>query len=401
MPVPTERTQVAVIGAGPAGLMAAHLLHLSGVETVVVERRSVSEIASTQRAGILEANSVRLLCDSGVGDRVLSDGVEHRGIDLRFGGRSHRIDFAALVGASCWLYPQTEVFVDLHRARVRDGGQQHFGVSEVHIDDCSGTARSALVSYVDEQGSPRRLAADFVLAADGSRSTSRELIDGATHHSREYPFAWFGILAEAPRSADELVYARSPHGFALVSQRTDSVQRMYFQCEPGTDPTTWSDDAIWSELDRRLAGEDDFRLRTGPIIDRAVLGFRSFVQTPMWSGRLLLAGDAAHTVPPTGAKGLNLALADAALAAEALERAVLKGDPAGVQTYSERAQARVWRAQHFSSWMTAMLHRSAASGDAEAAFDEHRRLGELEGLVGSVHGSAYLAEAYTGWVGRD
>jgi len=384
------RTEVAVVGGGPAGLMLAHLLHVAGIDSVVVDHRTVTEIETTHRAGILERDSVRLLVDSGVSDRVLTEGHEHSGIDLRFDGASHRIDFADLVGASCWLYPQTEVFVDLHRARTRDGGDVRYGVCEVAVHDVVDAPR---VTFADADGTACEVTADVVVGADGSRGVCRGLVADAQQYFREYPFAWFGILAEAPASAPELIYARSREGFALISQRTADVQRMYFQCDAGEDPADWSDDRIWEQLQTRLAGDDGFRLTEGPILERSVLPFRSFVQTPMRHGRLLLAGDAAHTVPPTGAKGLNLALADVRVLAEVLERALRKGDDAALEGYTATALGRVWKAQHFSYWMTTMLHR--VEGDTE--FDERRRLGELHGLVGSRHGSAYLAEAYTGW----
>lgn len=387
-----ERTTVAIVGGGPAGLMLSHLLHRAGIGSTVLDSRDVATIETTHRAGILERDSVRLLVESGVSDRVLTDGHEHQGIDLRFGGESHRIDFAELVGASCWLYPQTEVFVDLHRARVRDEGTLHYGVRDTAVHDVDGPG-PASVTFTDADGAPRRLEARLVVGADGSRSICRELVAGREQLFREYPFAWFGILAEAPPSAPELIYARSEHGFALVSQRTETVQRMYFQCDPAEDPDAWSDDRIWERLQACVAGADGLTLREGPILQRSVLPFRSFVQTPMHHGRLLLAGDAAHTVPPTGAKGLNLALADVRVLAEQIELAVTKDDDAPLAAYTERALARVWKAQHFSYWMTTMLHR--AEGTTE--FDERRQLGELASVVGSRAGSTYLAEGYTGW----
>lgn len=384
------RTEVVVVGGGPAGLMLAHLLHVAGIDSTVLDTRTAHEIESTHRAGILERDSVRLLVESGVSDRVLVDGHEHQGIDLRFGGVSHRIDFQALVGASCWLYPQTDVFVDLHRARTRDGGDQHYGVSDTEVLDLLDVAR---VRFTDAAGTRREVVADLVVGADGSRSMCRGLVADAQQYFREYPFAWFGILAEAPRSAPELIYARAPQGFALISQRTDSIQRMYFQCDPTEKPDDWSDDRIWAELGSRLDGEDGFRLQEGPILERSVLPFRSFVQTPMHHGRLLLAGDAAHTVPPTGAKGLNLALADVRVLAEVIELALRKDDDDALAGYTDRALARVWKAQHFSYWMTTMLHRSPDTSD----FDEQRQLGELGSLVSSTAGSTYLAEGYVGW----
>lgn len=386
----STRVEVAIVGGGPAGLMLSHLLHVAGIDSTVIDHRSVETIASTHRAGILERDSVRLLVDSGASDRVLREGHEHRGIDLRFGGRSHRIDFQDAAGASCWLYPQTEVFVDLHRARVRDGGDLRYGITDAAVADVTARPR---VTYADEDGRTHEILADLVVGADGSRSICRPLVDGARQYFRQYPFAWFGVLVQAPQSAPELVYTRSAEGFALISQRTESVQRMYFQCEPDTDPTEWSDDRIWNELQSRVAGEDGFSLIEGPVIERSVLPFRSFVQEPMRHGRLLLAGDAAHTVPPTGAKGLNLALADVKVLAEVVERALRKDGDDALETYTERALGRVWKAQHFSYWMTTMLHR--VSGATE--FDDLRQLGELETLVGSAAGRGYLAEGYTGW----
>lgn len=386
----STRTRVAVVGGGPAGLMLSHLLHVAGIESVVLDTRTAEEIEATHRAGILERDSVRLLVESGVSGRVLTAGHEHQGIDLRFGGAGHRIDFQGLVGASCWLYPQTEVFVDLHRARLRDGGDLRYGVASTEVVEVLDHGR---VHHTDQDGRRHEVLADLVVGADGSRSACRGLVEPRRQYFREYPFAWFGVLVEAPPSAPELIYTRAADGFALISRRTDTVQRMYFQCDPDEDASTWSDDRILERLQSRLAGEDGFALQEGPVLERTVLPFRSFVQTPMRHGRLLLAGDAAHTVPPTGAKGLNLALADVRVLAECVERALLRGDDTALDEYTERAVARVWKAQHFSYWMTTMLHRLPGTTD----FDELRQLGELTSLVSSEAGSTYLAEGYTGW----
>lgn len=386
----TTSTRVVIVGGGPAGLALSHLLHVAGIDSVVLDNRTYHDIETTHRAGILERDSVRLLLDSGVSDRVLRDGHEHQGIDLRFGGVSHRIDFQNLVGASCWLYPQTDVFIDLHAARTRDGGDLRYGISDTEVTDHRNDPH---VSYTDADGARHEVTAELVVGADGSRSICRDLVSDPQRYFREYPFAWFGILAEAPQSAPELIYTRSPHGFALISQRTPTVQRMYFQCAADENPDDWSDDRIWAELQRRVAGEDGFTLKEGPIIQRSVLPFRSFVQSPMRDGKLLLAGDAAHTVPPTGAKGLNLALADVRVLADVIERALLKNDDAALDSYTARALERVWKAQHFSYWMTTMLHHSPDASD----FDELRQLGELTTLVSSEAGSTYLAEGYTGW----
>lgn len=385
----TTRTQVAIVGGGPAGLMLSHLLHLSGIDSVVVDNRTAEVIEHTHRAGILERDSVRLLVDSGV-ERVLRDGHRHEGIDLRFNGISHRIDFEGLAGASCWLYPQTDVFVDLHAQRTADGGDLRYGISETEVLDVRDAPR---VRYTDAAGERHEIVADLVVGSDGSRSICRDLVPDPRRYFREYPFAWFGVLTESAPSNDVLIYTRSERGFALVSQRTEALQRLYFQCDPAEDPTVWSDDRIWAELQARLAGEDGFSLNEGPVIERTVLPFRSFVQEPMRHGRLLLAGDAAHTVPPTGAKGLNLALADVRVLAECIERALVGRDEAALEEYGERALARVWKAQHFSYWMTTMLHRVEGASD----FDERRQLGELASIVGSTAGSTYLAEGYTGW----
>lgn len=388
-----SRTRVGVVGAGPAGLMLSHLLARAGIDSVAIDLRSRAEIERTHRAGILEQDSVDLLVDTGVSDRVHRDGYRHDGIEMAFGGGSHRIDFRGLVGASTYLYPQQDVFTDLADARERDGGDVRFGVTDVSVD---GLLSAPVMRFTDAEGTAHEIRAEFLVGADGSRSLCRRMVPEAERRQyfREYPFAWFGILAEAPASAPELIYNHSPRGFALISQRTEALQRMYFQCDPGEDADAWSDDRIWAELQARV-GANGHALKEGPITSRTVLPFRSFVQEPMHHGRLVLAGDAAHTVPPTGAKGLNLALADVRVLAEELERALAADDPAPLASYSERALHRVWKAQHFSYWMTTMLHTLP---DA-TPFDVRRQEGELASVTGSAAGSTYLAEAYTGWPG--
>ncbi len=389
----TSRTTVGIVGAGPAGLMLSHLLHRAGIDSIAVDNRTRTEIEQTVRAGILEADSVRLLVDTGVSDRVLREGHAHDGIELRFGGVGHRIDFKGLVGESAWLYPQTDVFIDLAASRERDGADVRFGVTDTRVEDVLGDRPR--IFFTDSSGAQQVVECDYLVGADGSRSMCRHEIPEAQRRqfSREYPFAWFGILCEAPHSAPELVYAHSDRGFALISQRSETLQRMYFQCDPDEDVDAWSDDRIWEELQARVSGPDGFTLKEGPITDRTVLRFRSFVCEPMRHGNMLLAGDAAHTVPPTGAKGLNLALADVKVLAEVLEQAVRTGDKDVLDTYSPRAQSRVWKAQHFSYWMTSMLHTVPGATD----FDRRRQLGELSMVTGSESGSRFLAEAYTGW----
>lgn len=383
---------VAIIGAGPAGLMLAHLLRREGLSTVTVDSRGEEEIHRTHRAGILEHGSVEMLAHEDLGSRVLSEGHRHDGIDLRFDGESHRVDFRELVGESVWLYPQNEVFHDLASAAHHHTMDVRYEVSEAHPLDID--SENPGIRFVESDGSSRVVRARYVVGADGSRSVCRNAIPEhrRTHSSTTYPFAWFGILATAAPSAPELIYARSPRGFALISQRSADVQRMYFQCDPDTDPDAWSDEDIWNELQKRIDGPDHLELKTGPIFEKTVLKFRSFVCDPMRYERLVLAGDAAHTVPPTGAKGLNLALADVRVLAPALASAV-RGNNALLDEYSSTALSRVWKAQNFSYWMTGMLHQDPE----ESTFASARHRGELRSVVDSVHGQAFLAEQYTGW----
>ena len=388
---------VAIVGAGPAGLMLAHRLGRAGVETVALDTRTRHEIETTHRAGILEAHAARDLVETGVSDRILRDGHEHEGIELRFDGRAHRIHFKQLVGESVWLYPQTDVFIDLADARERDGGTVHFGIAQTEVLDVEGD--HPRVRWTAADGSRHEVRARYVVGADGSHGRCRDLVpaDRRTQYFKEYPFAWFGIMTQAPMSAPELIYAHSDQGFALISQRTETVQRMYFQCDPDEDVDAWSQDRIWEVLQARVAGDDGFRLREGPIFEKTVLRFRSFVQEPMRWGSLLLAGDAAHTVPPTGARGLNLALHDVKVLADVLTRALASGDDAVLDEYQPRALQRVWRAQNFSYWMTQLLHTAPGS----SGFDIQRQVGELDNVVGTRAGRTYLAEQYTGWPTRE
>lgn len=387
------QTQVAIVGAGPAGLMLSHLLARAGVESVLVDSRDPQTIRNTHRAGILEAASVRMLADTGVDGRVLTEGHEHRGTTLRFDGENHHVDFQDAVGQSVWLYPQNEVFWDLAQARERDGGQIFWSVADTAVHDVE--TETPRVSFTDASGQCREIRARILVGADGSRSVCRTAIpqEVRTDNFTEYPFAWFGILCEAPPSWPELIYANSPAGFALISQRSESVQRMYFQCDPETDPEEWTDEQIWARLQECMEGPDGFRLKEGRIFDKVVLKFRSYVCEPLRYGSLVLAGDAGHTVPPTGAKGLNLAFSDVRILAPALISLFNDGDESGLAGYSATALERVWKAQNFSYWATNMLHNSAG----ENSFAQKRRRGELAAVTGSAHGRAYFAESYTGW----
>ncbi|MDQ2698157.1 MAG: 4-hydroxybenzoate 3-monooxygenase [Actinomycetota bacterium] len=384
----THRTKVAIVGAGPAGLMLSHVLHQAGIESIVLDDRSRADIEATIRAGILEQGTVELLTETGASDRVLSVGHRHDGIELQWEGASHRIDFQALVGRSVWLYPQHEVLKDLIARRLADRGDLRFEHSVQEVTD----ADDPVVRGVDADGTPFEITADFVIGADGSRSVTRTPVVGSQTggYFREYPFAWFGILAEAPPSSKELIYANSANGFALISQRSDTVQRMYLQCDPLFDPESMSEAEIWDALQSRVAGTE---LKRGPIFQRDVLRFRSFVAHQLQRGHVFLIGDAAHTVPPTGAKGANLALHDVRILGEALRRHFANDDESLLARYEEFALRRIWRAQHFSWWMTQMLHVADDATD----FDRRRQLGELESVAASTAAQTYLADAYTGW----
>ncbi|WP_336712289.1 4-hydroxybenzoate 3-monooxygenase [Arthrobacter sp. USHLN218] len=387
------KTQVGIVGGGPAGLMLSHLLAKSGIENIVVEKRDHETIRTTHRAGILEAGSVKMLTDTGINGRVLTEGMEHEGIDLRFNGESHRLNFPDLVGATVTLYPQNEVFVDLAAARKRDGGDVRYSVTDTEVLDM--TTDTPKIRFTDSEGQLFEIHCEILVGADGSQGICKWAIpqEHRTDNFIEYPFAWFGILTEAPKSSDELIYANSPHGFALISQRSETVQRMYFQADPNEDASKWTEDQIWDELQKRVDGPDGFQLKRGPIFEQMILKFRSYVCEPMRYGNMFLAGDAGHTVPPTGAKGLNLALADVKVLFEAIDSYYSTKSKELLDGYSDRALKRVWKAQNFSYWMTNMLHTRK---DANP-FEVKRALGELQTVVSSRYGQQYLAESYTGW----
>jgi len=385
------RTQVAIIGAGPAGLLLSHLLDREGIASVVVETRSRAYVEARIRAGILESSTVALLGDVGVGERLNTEGFEHRGIYLQTPGERHHVDFVDLVGRSVWVYGQTEVTKDLGWARDAAGQQFRYEVSDTRLHDLA-TDRP-FVTYVLPDGVMERLDADAVVGCDGSFGPSRAAVPASARQvwERTYPYSWLGVLADVPPSTDELIYAWHPDGFALHSMRSATVSRLYLQVPPDTDIGDWPDDRIWGALAERLgAGVQEWHLESGTITEKSVLPMRSYVQAPMRHGRLFLAGDAAHIVPPTGAKGLNLAVADVALLAPALAQWLSKNDSGLVDAYSDAALRRVWRCTHFSWWMTTMLH---TSGDP---FDAQLQLSQLRWVTTSSAAATGLAENYAG-----
>jgi p-hydroxybenzoate 3-monooxygenase len=387
------RTQVGIVGAGPAGLMLSHLLHLHGIDSVVIDKRTRQDIEQTIKAGILEHGTVDLMKQTGLGERLARDGAEHQGIYLRFNGRSHRIDLAGLTGGrTVTVYAQHEVLIDLIAKRLADGGQVMFGADDVTVEGVTGDSPS--IRFIDADGVAQVVECDFIAGCDGSRTYTRYLIPEGTvrkDYFHQYPFAWFGILAEAPPSSDELIYSRHERGFALISTRSPTVQRLYFQCDPADSVGNWSDDRIWDELHARVDGEDA-SVKDGRIFQKGILHFRSLVVEPMQYGRLYLAGDAAHTVPPTGAKGMNLAVADVVVLSRALAAYYGSGSTELLGAYTDTVLRRVWRAQHFSYWMTSMLHRFPDANE----FGLRRQVAELETVTGTVGGSAYVAENYVG-----
>ncbi|TMD98414.1 MAG: 4-hydroxybenzoate 3-monooxygenase [Chloroflexi bacterium] len=385
------RTQVGIVGAGPAGLMLAHLLHLAGVESVVLEARSRAYVEQRVRAGVLEQGTVDLLVESGVGERLLRERLVHHGIELRFDGRRHRIDLHALTGGrTISVYGQQEVVKDLIAARHAAGGPLLFEVDDVTLDGIDGDRPAVSFRH---GGAAQRLECAAVAGCDGFHGVCRPAVPPGVlrEYPRDYTFAWLGVLAAVAPSTEEVVYSRHERGFALHSMRSPRVSRLYLQVDATDSLEAWPDDRIWAELQVRLAA-DGWTLHEGPIIERAIAPLRSFVVEPMQHGRLYLAGDAAHIVPPTGAKGMNLAIADVRVLARGLVELCRGGGPALLDAYSETRLRRVWQAQQFSSWMTSMLHRLPDDGDWQGRL----RLAELRYTVGSHAASTSLAERYVG-----
>jgi p-hydroxybenzoate 3-monooxygenase len=385
------RTQVGIVGAGPAGLMLARLLHLQGIESVVLESRSRAYVEQRIRAGVLEQPTADLLDGSGVGDRMRREGIVHHGIELQFDGERHRIPLSDLTeGRSIVIYGQTEVVKDLIEARVGDGLALHFEVEDVSVHELESERPRIRYRHEDEA---HELECDVIAGCDGFHGVCRASIpDGVLRtFDREYPFGWLGILAAVAPSSDELVYAHHERGFALSSLRSPELSRLYVQCRPDEDIADWSDDRIWSELQVRL-GLDGWTLHEGTVLEKGVTGMRSFVAEPMRHGRLYLTGDAAHIVPPTGAKGLNLAIHDVRTLAAALTSWYASRSTSLLDAYSETCLRRVWRAEHFSWWMTSLLHRAPGAD----AFDLRLQLSQLRYLASSRAAAASLAENYVG-----
>jgi p-hydroxybenzoate 3-monooxygenase len=391
--MPDTRTAVGIVGAGPAGLLLGHLLHLAGIDSVTVEIRSEQHVVDRVRAGVLESTTADLLRDVGVGERLAREGMRHEGLHLAFGGARHRVDLADLTGGrAITVYGQNEVVRDLIAARRAAGGRVVFEADDVHVHDLETKHPHVVV----RTGSRiETIACDYIAGCDGSHGVCRAAIPaaGAETFEHTYPFAWLGILADAAPSLDELVYSLHDRGFALFSMRTPALTRLYLQCSPTDTASDWPDDRIWTELRVRLRTDDGWEPNQGPIVQKGITGMRSVMVEPMRYGRLLLAGDAAHIVPPTGAKGLNLALADVWRLARALERRYRTGRDDALDEYSERGIARAWRAQRFSAWMTSLLHRA---GDA-TPFDRRRQRADLDYLVRSRAALTSLAENYVGW----
>ncbi|WP_250515072.1 4-hydroxybenzoate 3-monooxygenase [Caballeronia sp. INDeC2] len=390
------RTQVGIVGAGPAGLLLSHLLHLRGIESVVLEARSQNDIESTIRAGVLEQGTMDTLNQAGLGARMQAEGALHHGFELAFEGQRRRIALTELTGHSITVYAQHEVIKDLVAARLAANGALKFNVSNVSLHDFQeGRDRKPRIKYQHE-GRDEELECDFIIGCDGSQGVARQSIPEAVRqdYQRIYPFGWFGILVDAPPSSDELIYARHDRGFALISTRSPGVQRMYFQCDPKDTVDAWSDDRIWAELHARVDSADGWQITEGKIFQKNIVGMRSFVSTPMQSGKLFLAGDAAHIVPPTGAKGLNLAVSDVRVLNAALDDFYTEGRTEKLSRYTETALKRVWRAEHFSWWMTRMLHKL----DDTSPFEQRLQVAELEHVTTSRAAATALAENYVGSV---
>lgn len=387
------RTQVAIIGAGPAGLTLARVLHAHGIESRIVERRDRAYVERRLRAGVLEQGTVDLFRALGVGARMDREGLVHHGVHFQFDGERHRLPLSELTGGrAITVYGQHEVVKDLIDARMAQGEAIDFGATDVQLKGLE-SEHPAITFRCNEND--HHVECDIVAGCDGSHGVSRSAIPATAYRvfERAYPYAWLGILAAVPPSLDELIYAHHERGFALHSMRTPSVTRLYLQCPPDDLLEAWPDDRVWSELRARLETTDGWTLQDGRVLEKGLTMMRSSVMEPMQWGRLFLAGDAAHVVPPTGAKGMNLAIADVKVLGDAIAQWYRMGDRSGLASYSATCLRRVWRAEHFSWWMTSMLHR--APGDD--AFQHKLQLAQLRYLIGSRAAATSLAENYVGY----
>jgi p-hydroxybenzoate 3-monooxygenase len=385
-------TQVGIVGAGPAGLLLAHLLARQGIESVVLEARDRGYVEARVRAGVLEQTTVDLLDEAGVADRLHREGLVHEGLELRFDGRGHRIDLADLTGGrAITVYGQQEVVKDLIAARLDAGGELLFEVEDVTLDGLESERPRLRFRHA---GSEHELRCDVIAGCDGFHGVCREAIPERTLsiYERAYPFAWLGVLAEVTPSSEELIYCHHERGFALHSMRSPQLTRLYLQCAPDEAIDAWPDERIWAELQTRFATDDGWTLVEGPLVEKGIAPMRSFVVEPLRYGRLFLAGDAAHIVPPTGAKGLNLAAADVRVLSEALDDWYAHGDSTALDAYSDTCLRRVWRVQHFSWWMTSMLHRFPGHDPFEAQLQRS----QLQYVCSSRAAATTLAENYVG-----
>ncbi|MCX5090745.1 4-hydroxybenzoate 3-monooxygenase [Streptomyces sp. NBC_00365] len=390
------RTTVGIIGAGPAGLLLARLLHNAGIDSVVLESRGRAYVERRQRAGILEQGTVDVLRAAGAGDRMDREGLRHDGIELRFARERHRVDFPALTGgSSVMVYAQTEVCKDLIALQLEEGGPLLFGAEALAVEGAESERPRVRFRREGHGGREEVLECDYVVGCDGFWGVARQAIpaDRSRIFERTYPFGWLGILADVPPSHDELVYARHDRGFALLSMRSPAVSRLYLQVPEGTDAGSWADEEIWDELERRFETADGWRLERGPITSKSVTPMRSHVHEPMRHGRLFLAGDAAHIVPPTGAKGLNLAVGDVVTFARALVHLEETGSAERLDAYSETCLRRVWQAERFSYDMTTLLHRAPGA----TPFEDRVQLARLRRIATSRAAETDLAEGYTGF----
>lgn len=385
------KTQVAIIGGGPSGLLLAQLLHKRGIDSVVLERKTKDYVLGRIRAGVLEQGLVRLMEEAGCADRLHAEGYVHDGTLISYADEMFRVDFTEHTGTPVIVYGQTEVTRDLYAAREADGGPIEYEVENVVINGADGDA--PYLTYT-VHGETRRLDCDFVAGCDGFHGVSRQTIplDVRREYEKVYPFGWLGILSETPPVNHELIYANSPRGFALCSMRNENLSRYYIQCSLSDKPEDWTDDAFWQELKRRIPAEQAEKLVTGPSIEKSIAPLRSFVTEPMRWGRLFLCGDAAHIVPPTGAKGLNTAASDVHYLYNGLRDYYENGSTQGIDRYSDLALKRIWKAERFSWWFSSLMHRYPD----QSAFDLKIQIADLEFLRSNVAAQKAMAENYVG-----